>query len=209
MNSTQSSERSESDKGTAERRVKSVNFTDLDVFEFAIRRAESLYGGNFSAYVLALIERDRSLGESRRLLHDLEQQILELVKPYGGDVAEDASAPYDFSIPSLNLLVEAHSRFPRERQLEYRLLNSLQKVALTMPGKHIALVYPDNLSLPERERFRQFESVGIEGLRVCDTSELKQFLVALADPNIAELEKNLRAQEQHDATLRTASRRGI
>lgn len=209
MNSNPSSERHDPEKGTAERRVKSVNFTDLDVFDFAIRRAESLYGGNFSAYVLALIERDRSLGESRRLLHDLERQILELVKPYGGDVAEDSSGPYDFAVPSLNLLIEAHSRFPRERQLEYRLLNSLQKVSLTMPGKHIALVYPENLPLPERERFRQFESVGIEGLRVCDTAELKQFLSALADPNVAELEASLRAQEQDDAALRAASKRSV
>lgn len=205
MNDNPAPERTDPEKG--ERRVKSVNFTDPAIHEFAMRRADNLYGGNFSAYVMALIERDRSLGESRRLLHDLESQIMDIVEPFGG-VASAASDPYDFAVPSLNLVIEAQSRFPRERQIEYRLLSAIQKVALTTPGKRIALVFPENLGAAEKERFRQFETAGIEGLRACDTAELKRFLAALADPSAAELEKSLRVQETGGETLKTKTQEG-
>jgi hypothetical protein len=206
MNNDPSSERPESDKG-AERRVKSVNFTDHAVFEFATRRADNLFGGNFSAYVTALIERDRSSGESRRLLHDLEGQIMDIVAPFGGVVAASDEA-YDFAVPSLNLVIEAQSRFPRERQIEYRLLSAIQKVSLTTPGKRIALVFPENLSAAEKERFRQFETAGIEGLRVCDTAELKRFLAGLADPAAADLENALRVQDAATASLKDPTEPG-
>ena len=191
----------------AERRVKSVNFADPAIYEFAMRRADTLYGGNFSGYVLALIERDRSLGESRRLLHDLESHIMDIVEPFGG-IPAAANDPYDFSVPALNLVIEAQSRFPRERQIEYRLLSAIQKVSLTTPGKRIALVFPENLSAAEKERFRQFETAGIEGLRVCDTAELRRFLAALADPDTADLEDRLREQPPGSEAVKAKTQKG-
>ena len=180
------------DKG-AERRVKSVNFTDLTLFDFANDRAENLYGGNFSAYAMALIERDRSLSESRRTEHDLESLILDIVHPHGGEITR-ANEPFDFRVPSLRLVIEARSRFPREKPLEYKLLSAMQRVAMQMPDYRMALVFPDDLAPQEKERFRQFEAAGIEGLKVCDIAGLRKYIEALADPQVEQLEKALQAQ---------------
>jgi len=206
MNENPSSERNSSDKGP-ERRVKSVNFTEPDVFDFAMGRADNLFGGNFSAYVMALIERDRSLGESRRLLYDLESQIMEIIKPFGGGDAA-AQDPFDFSVPALKLVIVAKSRFPRERQVEYRMLSAIQKVSITTPENRIALVFPESLGATEKERFRQFETAGIDGLRVCDTAELKRYLTILADPSTSELEQSLRLQEDGGEMLKNDTKSG-
>jgi hypothetical protein len=195
---------SDKDK-TADRRVKSVNFTDLELFDYAMGRATNLYGGNFSAYVIALIERDRSLGDSRKLYLDLEHRILDLIRPFGGKpLPQDRS--FDFEIPDLNLLIEAKSRFPRERQMEYKLLSSLQRASISEPGVRIALVYPTELAEAEKERFRQLEAAGVEGLRVCDLAEFQRYLEALADPSTEDLEQRLRSQQDDDEKLRQKSR---
>jgi hypothetical protein len=191
---------SEKDK-TADRRVKSVNFTDLELFDYAMGRATNLYGGNFSAYVIALIERDRSLGDSRKLYLDLEHRILGLIRPFGGQPLPQNHS-FDFEVPELNLLIEAKSRFPRERQMEYQLLSSLQRASITEPGVRIALVYPTELAEAEKERFRQLEAAGVEGLRVCDLAEFQRYLEALADPSTEDLEQRLRSQQDADARLR-------
>lgn len=206
MSENPSSERNFSDKGP-ERRVKSVNFTEPDVFDFAMGRADNLFGGNFSAYVMALIDRDRSLGESRRLLYDLESQIMEIIKPFGGVDATEHD-PFDFSVPALKLVIVAKSRFPRERQLEYRMLSAIQKVSITTPENRIALVFPETLGSTEKERFRQFETAGIDGLRVCDTAELKRYLAILSDPSATELEQSLRLQEDGGQMLKSDAKSG-
>ena len=182
----------EDDKGT-ERRVKSVNFTDLSLFDFACERAENLYGGNFSAYVMALIERDRSLSEARRSEHDLESLIHGVIREHGGEVAQQGD-PFDFKIPSLRLVIEARSRFPREKQLEYQLLSAMQRVAVQFPDWRMALVVPDDLAAQEKERFHQFEGAGIEALKVCDLSGLRKYVAALADPRTTQLEAALQNQ---------------
>ena len=180
-----------------ERRVKSVNFTDQALFDYASQRADNLYGGNFSGYVTALIERDRSMGESRRTLHDLEAQILKIIEPYGGRLA-DGHDPYDFEVPSLKLVIEARSRFPRERQLEYQLLSAMQKIAFAQPLTRIIVTYPPDISDAEKERFRQFETAGIENLRACDLNDLAKFLAALVQPGAYKLEEVLLDQEETD-----------
>ncbi len=180
------------DKGP-ERRVKSVNFTDLTLFDFANDRAQNLYGGNFSAYAMALIESDRSMSEARRSEHDLESLILEVIRPHGGEIAR-ASDIFDFKVPSLRLVIEAHSRFPRDKSLEYKLLGKMQRIAMQMPDYRMALVIPDNLAPQEKERFLQFETAGIEALKVCDIESLRKFVEALADPRAEQLEKALQAQ---------------
>lgn len=194
-----------SDKDKADRRVKSVNFTDLDLFDYAMSRATNLYGGNFSAYVIALIERDRSLGDSRRVYLDLEHRILNLIRPHGGETLPENEA-FDFRVSPLKLLIEAKSRFPRQREREYQLLSSLQKAAITEPGVRIALVYPQDLADAEKERFRQLEAAGVEGLRVCDITEFERYLAALADPSTEDLQGRLQAQQEADAKLRERSR---
>lgn len=194
-----------SEKDKADRRVKSVNFTDLDLFDYAMSRATNLYGGNFSAYVIALIERDRSLGDSRRVYFDLEHRILSLIRPHGGEALPENEA-FDFRVSPLKLLIEARSRFPRQREMEYQLLGSLQKAAITEPGVRIALVYPQDLADAEKERFRQLEAAGVEGLRVCDIAEFERYLAALADPSTEDLQERLQAQQEADAKLRERSR---
>lgn len=194
-----------SDKDKADRRVKSVNFTDLDLFDYAMSRATNLYGGNFSAYVIALIERDRSLGDSRRVYLDLEHRILSLIRPHGGETLPENEA-FDFRVSPLKLLIEAKSRFPRQREMEYQLLSSLQKAAITEPGVRIALVYPQDLADAEKERFRQLEAAGVEGLRVCDITEFERYLAALADPSTEDLQEGLQAQQEADSKLRERSR---
>jgi hypothetical protein len=150
-----------------ERRVKSVNFPDAALLDFANQRAEGLYGGNFSAYMIALVERDRALGESRRFLHDLEAGILEVIRPLGGRASAEGET-FDFEIPRLGVIIVARSRFPRERHLEYQLLSAMQKIAVTSPNTRIVVVYPADIPEPEKDRFKQFEAAGIEGLRVGD-----------------------------------------
>jgi hypothetical protein len=181
-----------SDKG-AERRVKSVNFTDVSLFNFANDRAQNLYGGNFSAYAIALIERDRSLSEARRTEHDLESLILDIIRPHGGDIARSGDL-FDFKVPSLRLVIEVRSRFPRDKPLEYKLLSTMQRIAIQMPDYRLALVIPDDLAPQEKERFLQFEAAGIEALKVCDIESLRKFVEALADPRAEQLEKALLAQ---------------
>lgn len=188
---------SEQDK-PLERRVKSVNFADQALYDFAMQRADNLYGGNFTGYVTALIERDRSMAESRRAFHDLEARILQVIEPYGGRLAREME-PFDFEIRDLQVVIEARSRFPRERHLEYQLLNSMQKVAFTSPLTRIIITYPSDLAEPEKERFRQFETAGIENLRACDIDELKKFLESLADPATEGLEDALLDQENNGA----------
>lgn len=180
-----------------ERRVKSVNFTDHALWEYASQRADNLYGGNFSGYVTALIERDRSMAESRRTLHDLEAQILRIIEPYGGQLGQEGDA-FDFEIPELQVVIEARSRFPRERHLEYQLLNAMQKIAFTSPLTRIIVTYPPDLADAEKERFRQFETAGIENLRACDLTEMTRFLASLAQPGTEALEDALLDQEETD-----------
>jgi len=161
-----------------ERRVKSVNFLDATLLKFANQRAEHLYGGNFSAYVIALVERDRALGESRRFLHDLEAAIIDVIKPHGGRPATEGE-PYDFEIPRLRMVIVARSRFPRERHLEYQLLSAMQKLAVTSPETRIVIVHPADLTEPEKERFRLLETAGIEKMCVIDLEQLEEFLTRL------------------------------
>ena len=162
-----------------ERRVKSVNFADAALLDFANQRADSLYGGNFSAYMIALVERDRALGESRRFLHDLEAGILAIIEPHGGRVSAEGEA-FDFEIPRLGVVIVARSRFPRERHLEYQLLSAMQRIAITSPETRILVTYPTDIPEPEKERFKQFEAAGIESLQVCDVDSLDQVLVVLS-----------------------------
>lgn len=197
----ESSTPSEQDK-PLERRVKSVNFADQALYDFAMQRADNLYGGNFTGYVTALIERDRSMAESRRTLHDLEARILKIIEPYGGRLAEEGD-PFDFEVRDLQVVIEARSRFPRERHLEYQLLNAMQKVAFSSPLTRIVVTFPPDLAEPEKERFRQFETAGIENLRACDLDELKKFLESLADPATEDLEDALLDQENNGALQQT------
>lgn len=177
-----------------ERRVKSVNFTDLALYDYASQRADNLYGGNFSGYVTALIERDRSMAESRRTFHDLEDKILQIIESYGGRLGKE-SDPFDFEVPKLDVVIAARSRFPRERHLEYQLLSSMQKVAFTSPLTRIVVTFPTDLADAEKERFRQFETAGIENLRACDLAELGRFLASLAQPDTEALEDALLDQD--------------
>ena len=177
-----------------ERRVKSVNFTDLALYDYASQRADNLYGGNFSGYVTALIERDRSMAESRRTFHDLEAKILQIIEPYGGRLGKE-SDPFDFEVPKLDVVIEARSRFPRERHLEYQLLSSMQKVSFTSPLTRVIVTYPIDLADAEKERFRQFETAGIENLRACDLAEMEKFLASLAQPETEALEDALLDQD--------------
>lgn len=193
---------SEQDK-PLERRVKSVNFADQALYDFAMQRADNLYGGNFTGYVTALIERDRSMAESRRTLHDLEARILKIIEPYGGRLGNEGD-PFDFEVRDLQVVIEARSRFPRERHLEYQLLNAMQKVAFTSPLTRIVVTFPTDLAEPEKERFRQFETAGIENLRACDLDELKKFLESLADPATEELEDALLDQESDGVATQPA-----
>ena len=180
-----------------ERRVKSVNFTDQALYDYASQRADNLYGGNFSGYVTALIERDRSMAEARRTLHDLEAQILKIIEPYGGRLGQESDA-FDFEVPSLKVVIEARSRFPRERHLEYQLLSAMQKIAFVSPLTRIVVTYPSDLADAEKDRFRQFETAGIENLRACDLAEMERFLASLARPEAEALEDALLDQEDTD-----------
>lgn len=177
-----------------ERRVKSVNFMDQALLDYANQRADNLYGGNFSGYITALIERDRSLAESRRTLHDLEARILRIIEPYGGRLGQESDL-FDFEIPKLGVVIQARSRFPRERHLEYQLLNAMQKISFTSPLTRIIVTYPPDITDTEKDRFRQFETAGIENLRACDLTEMEMFVESLDHPEAEALENALLGQE--------------
>jgi hypothetical protein len=177
-----------------ERRVKSVNFMDQVLLDYANQRADNLYGGNFSAYITALIERDRSLAESRRTLHDLEARILRIIEPYGGRLGQESDS-FDFEIPNLDVVIQARSRFPRERHLEYQLLSAMQKITFLAPHTRIIVTYPPDIADAEKDRFRQFETAGIENLRACDLTEMERFIASLAQPDAEALENALLDQE--------------
>lgn len=165
-----------SSRPDGDRRVKSVNFTDQALFDFAIERAENVWGGNFSAYVINLIERDRNLGEATRAAQELEEYILLRIQPFGGKPSLRGGTAWDFEVPSLNLLIDVKSRFPRARQQEYAIISQYQRALLLNPGQRIIVIHPSNLPGPEKERFRQLESAGIEGLRVIPADDLAIFL---------------------------------
>lgn len=115
-----------------ERRIKSVNFTDPALYDYDSQRAANLYGGNFSGYGTSLIERDRSMSESRRTFHDFEARLLQIIGPYGGRLGKQ-SDPFDFGVPKPDVIIEARSRFPGKRNLEYQLLSSSHKLSFTSP----------------------------------------------------------------------------
>lgn len=171
-----------SDAKNPDRLIKSVNFTDRSLFDFACRRADSLHGGNFTSYILALIERDRSLPEVNRASFAFEELIGSIVEEFGGQPVSDGSG-CDFFVPSLNVVVEARARFPRERAGEYKMIGELHRVAARSPGVKSVLVYPDDLSLPEKERFNHVIAVGINSLKVMSLSELRAFLTRLNTEN--------------------------
>lgn len=186
--------------------MKSVNFPDPELLEYATQRAEGLFGGNFSAYVLSLIERERSLAESRRTSHDLEDQIAEIIRPFGGKPADSQGKPFDFEVPSLHLLIEAKSIFPRGRTFEYRALSSLQKAALTPDVQHLALVVPDSVTSADKERFKTFLNAGIEKLQVLTIAEFRAFVETLhalySDPDVVGIADAMERQEEINARLR-------
>lgn len=130
--------------------------------------------------MIALIERDRSLGDSRRALHDLDADILEVIQPHGGRLADEGE-PYDFVIPDLNVVIAARSRFPRERHLEYQLLSAMQRIAVTSPETRILVVYPSDLATPEKERFKEFEAAGIEKLQAVGLADLRSAVTLNAE----------------------------
>jgi hypothetical protein len=137
------------------------------------------------------------MAESRRTLHDLEAQILRIIEPYGGRLGQESDA-FDFEIPELQVVIEARSRFPRERHLEYQLLSAMQKISFTSPLTRIIVTYPPDLADAEKDRFRQFETAGIENLRACDLTEMARFLASLAQPGTEALEDALLNQEETD-----------
>lgn len=159
----------------AGRKVKSVNFTDPALFEFATKRADAQYGGNFSCYILALIERDKSQPWIERVTSIFEDNLHSLITRFKGQ-AMTSDTGYDYAVPDLNIVVQAKSRFPKERKLEYAMLGSLQSAAARNPDKECILVYPDNLAPQEKERFSEISALGLSTLKVLGTSEFKAFL---------------------------------
>lgn len=159
----------------AVRRVKSVNFLDASLFEFASKRADEQYGGNFSSYILALVERDKSLPETLRVTSNFEDCLYSIISRFEGQ-AVDPDTGYDYAVPDLNIVVQAKSRFPKERKLEYAMLGSLQNAAARNPDKECILVYPDNLAPQEKERFNEISALGLSTLKVLGTSEFKALL---------------------------------
>lgn len=160
---------------TSVRRVKSVNFVDASLFEFATKRADEQYGGNFSSYILALVERDKSLPERLRVTSNFEDFLYSIISRFAGQ-AVDPDAGYDYAVPDLNIVVQAKSRFPKERKLEYAMLGSLQNAAARNPDKECILVYPDSLAQQEKERFSEISALGLSTLKVLGTSEFMALL---------------------------------
>jgi len=66
------------------------------------------------------------------------------------------------------------------------------------PLTKIVVTYPPEIADAEKERFRQFETAGIENLRTCDLTELTRFLASLAQPDTEALEDALVDQEDTD-----------
>ena len=155
--------------------MKSVNFTDPALFEFATKRADAQHGGNFSCYILALIERDKSQPWTERVTSIFEDNLHSLITRFKGQ-AMTSDFGYDYAVPELGLVVQAKSRFPKERKLEYAMLRSLQNAAARNPGKEVILVYPDNLAPQEKERFSEVTALGLPSLKVLGTSDFKVFL---------------------------------
>jgi len=168
-----------SQESVPDRRIKSVNFMDQALCDYATLRADTLYGGNFSGYINALVERDRATAESRRALPDLESRILQIIARYGGTLARETD-PFAFEIQHLYVAIKAVSRFPRERPLEYQLLSALHKIAQYVQYRHIIVTYPADAPAADKERFRQLASAGIDRLKVFDLGELELFLADLA-----------------------------
>ncbi len=158
------------------RKVKSVNFTDTSLFEFATKRADAQYGGNFSSYILALVERDRSLPEAQRVSSIFEDSLHSLIITRFAGQATASDTGYDYALPKLGVVVQAKTRFPKERKLEYAMLGSLQNAATCNPDKEVILVYPDDLAPQEKERFSEITALGLPALKVLGTSEFKAFL---------------------------------
>ncbi|MFZ9938522.1 MAG: hypothetical protein ACO3JG_15900, partial [Luteolibacter sp.] len=129
----------------------------------------------------------------------LESRILKIIEPYGGRLGKETD-PFDFEVPDLDLVIEARSRFPRERHLEYQLLSSLQKVAFGSPLTRIVVTFPTEIAEAEKDRFRQFETAGIENLRACDLAELERYLASLDHPDTEALEEALLDQENAGKT---------
>ena len=166
------------------RSVKSVNFTDQSLLDFASQRTDSLHGGNFSSYITALIERDQSMNWNFDSPHDFEDQILGIIKPYGGrpSMFTDVSG---FEIPKINTVIEVRCRFPREKQMEYQLLNRLYRIAMSRfhsRSTSIILVYPQTLAGSEKEKFRQIGAAGFQGLIVCDPVEMEEYIKSRLEP---------------------------
>ena len=166
-------------EGTLERRVKSVNFMDQQLCDYACMRAAALYGGNFSGYINDLVERDRATVESRRAAPDFESKILEIIGRHGG-VLSRQNDPFGFEISTLQVAIKAVSRFPRERPLEYQLLSDLHRCTTYPQYLQIILTYPSGAPAADKDRFRQIKSAGIDRLRVYDLIEMEQALDQLA-----------------------------
>lgn len=162
------------------RSIKSVSFADPDLLVFANKKADHLFGGNFSAYVVGLIQRDQEGAQARQSGPDLEARAFYLLQPYGAAMAKSPQS-FDFEVGSLRLVVEVRAKFPRDKVLEYALIGLLHRAAKERPGFHVALVFPDDLLPQEKERFLQLQGAGIEGLKVCDFSEFAKFVKALAE----------------------------
>lgn len=185
-----------------ERLIKSVNFTDQGLFDYAQERAESMYGGNFSAYVATLIQRERSEGESRRKIVDLEAQVSAIIAEFGG-VEPSRRDAGDFHVPNAKLVIEVKSRFPRGRGQEYSTILQLNKIASFYQDHKLALVFPSDLTPQEEARFRQLETAGIEGFRVCRVDELEAYIKALCSTDVEEVEKALKSQRRRLLDLST------
>lgn len=66
------SEVDETIRETFTRKVKSVNFTDEELFEFAIKRADAHFEGNFSRYMQELVVRDRASPVTKKLMPEID-----------------------------------------------------------------------------------------------------------------------------------------
>jgi hypothetical protein len=71
----------------------------------------------------------------------------------------------------------------------------MQKVSFTSPLTRVIVTYPTDLADAEKERFRQFETAGIENLRACDLAEMVKFLASLVQPDTESLEDALLDQD--------------
>jgi hypothetical protein len=79
----------------------------------------------------------------------------------------------------------------------------MQKVSFTSPLTRVIVTYPIDLADAEKERFRQFETAGIENLRACDLAEMEKFLASLDQPETEALEDALLDQDNAGKPLKT------